>query len=57
MGVTGVTCRETYLLIQPSTGTCIQWRATGVFEDLMKGLHEQVREQAKKTAMDNLNYH
>lgn len=34
---------------QLSTGTCIQWRSAGVIEKLMSTLHEQVREQVKKS--------
>ena len=38
------TCRPT----QRSIGTCIQWRAAGAIEQLMRTLHEQVREQVQK---------
>ncbi|MDZ7955685.1 MAG: hypothetical protein RMY27_32210 [Nostoc sp. DedQUE09] len=48
MGATGVICPKTFLLIQPSIGISLQWRAAGVFETLMNTLHEQVREQIKK---------
>ncbi|MBW4588232.1 transposase [Aetokthonos hydrillicola Thurmond2011] len=43
--------------ILPSIGTCIQWRAGGVFEELMSVLHGQVREQVKKTALDDARHH
>jgi transposase len=34
-----------------------QWRAAGVFEELMTILHGQVREQVKKNSMDKIDYH
>ncbi|WP_143167681.1 transposase [Chroogloeocystis siderophila] len=34
---------------QRSIGTCIHWRAAGVFEQLMSVLHGQVRQQVKKS--------
>jgi transposase len=35
-----------------------QWRNAGVFEELMRVLHEQVREQVKKKAeVDNSDHH
>lgn len=34
-----------------------QWRAAGVFEQLMSVLHGQVRQQVKKNEVDNLNHH
>jgi len=34
-----------------------QWREAGVFEELMRVLHEQVREQVKKTEVDDANHH
>ena len=48
MGAIGKTYLKTSPLIPPSIGTCIQWRAAGVFEELMSVLHRQVREQVKK---------
>ena len=48
MDAIGKTYPKTYPLIPPSTGTCIQWRSAGVFKELMRVLHEQVREQVKK---------
>jgi len=32
-----------------------QWRTHGVIEELMRVLHEQVREQVKKSQMDYIN--
>jgi hypothetical protein len=34
-----------------------QWRAAGVIETLMQKLHEQVRQQIKKTEVDALNHY
>jgi transposase len=34
-----------------------QWRAAGSIEQLMKLLHEDIREKAKKKKMDNTNHH
>jgi transposase len=34
-----------------------QWRAAGVIEILLQTLHEQVRQQIKKTKVDTLNHH
>lgn len=35
-----------------------QWRSAGVFKELMRMLHEQVREQVKKkTALDDVDHH
>lgn len=34
-----------------------QWRSAGVFEELMRVLHEQVREQVKKTEVDNTDHY
>lgn len=34
-----------------------QWRNAGVFEELMRVRHEQVREQVKKKEVDNPNHH
>ena len=34
-----------------------QWRAEGVIEILMQTLHEQVRQQVKKTEMDSSTHH
>lgn len=48
MGAIGKTYLKISPLIPPSIGTCIQWRAAGVFEELMSVLHGQVREQVKK---------
>jgi hypothetical protein len=48
MGAIGKTYPMTSPLIPPSIGTCIQWPATGVFEELMSVLHGQVREPVKK---------
>jgi transposase len=33
-----------------------QWRADGVWDTILVTLHGQVREQVKKTAMDNLDH-
>jgi transposase len=35
-------------LFNRKNGTCIQWRAAGVIEQLMNTLHGQVRQQVKK---------
>jgi hypothetical protein len=48
MGVTGRIYRGTSRPIPLSTGTCIQWRDAGVFDQLMETLHGEVRIQAKK---------
>lgn len=48
MAVTGVICPETCHPTQQSTGTCIQWRYAGVFDQLLETLHGEVRVQAKK---------
>lgn len=48
MGAIGKTYPKISHLIPLSIGTCIQWRAAGVFEELMRILHGQVREQVKK---------
>lgn len=34
-----------------------QWRAAGAIEILMQTLHEQVREQVKKTSVDSIDHH
>ena len=34
-----------------------QWRAVGVLESLMVELHQKVRQQVKKTAMDHADHH
>lgn len=34
-----------------------RWRTAGVFEQLMNVLHEQVRQQVKKTEVDDLDHH
>ena len=48
MGAIGKTYPRTSPLIPPSIGTCIQWRAAGVFEELMSILHGKVRQKVKK---------
>ena len=48
MDAIGKTCLKICRLIPLSIGTCIQWRAALVFEELMRVLHGQVREQVKK---------
>lgn len=48
MVVTGRIYRETFPPTQQSTGTCIQWRDAGVFDQLLETLHGEVRVQAKK---------
>ncbi len=34
-----------------------QWRTEGIIEKFRDVLHGQVRQQVKKSKMDNLNYH
>jgi len=34
-----------------------RWRTAGVFEQLMNVLHGQVRQQVKKSQVDNANHH
>lgn len=33
-----------------------QWRVEGIIEEIRDALHEQVRQQVKKTQMDNPNH-
>jgi hypothetical protein len=57
MAATGKTYRKTCRLTPRSTGTCIQWREAGAIERLMQALHGQVREQVKKSQVDDVDHH
>lgn len=57
MGAVGKTYLKISSFIPPSIGTYIQWRAAGVFKELMSVLHGQVREQVKKSYAFDVDHH
>ncbi len=57
MAVIGETCPRTCLPIQQSIGITNNGETLECHPKLMDALHGQVRQQVKKSQMDNLDHH